>query len=333
MLEDSLEFPLTADDWIQTVVIGGVLSFLGFLVLPAVVIQGYLLRTVRAAAEGDPAPSFTDWGELLVDGLRLFVLQFVVGVAVLVPFAVVFGFAGFFGGVLGSEAVAGAVALLGVLVVGVLALVAGYLLPAAVANFAVEDSMAAAFDVGTLLDGALTSDYAMAWLLAIVVGLFGGLLGSALSVVLVGVFVLFYVQVVTYYLFGRGFAAGLGTGAWATGDVGASGSGFGAASDDEQENTRTTTGVGSAEGGRADDTGPTGTAGGGRDGGDAPTDAAGRSDDPADEADPDGIDWPGEGSDVDRTGGADGPDGGSGTEGAGERNDDGRTDDDGEEGR
>ncbi|MFB6303565.1 MAG: DUF4013 domain-containing protein [Haloferacaceae archaeon] len=220
MLEDSLEFPLTADDWLQTVVIGGVLSFLGFLVLPAVVVQGYLLRVVRAAVEGRDAPSFTDWGELLVDGVRLFVLQLILALLVVVPFIAVFGAAGVFGGLTGSRAVAGVVGLLGFLVVGLLVLVVGYFLPAAVANFAIEDSLAAAFDVSTLLDGALTADYAMAWLLALVVGFVGGLAGSALSVVLVGVFVLFYVQVVTYYLFGRGFASGLGAGAWAMTDAG-----------------------------------------------------------------------------------------------------------------
>jgi hypothetical protein len=50
--------------------------------------------------------------------------------------------------------------------------------------------------------------------LALVVGIVGVLVGAALSAVVVGVFVLFYVQVVFYYLVGRGFAAGLAKKRW-----------------------------------------------------------------------------------------------------------------------
>ncbi|WP_380681779.1 hypothetical protein [Salinigranum sp. GCM10025319] len=45
-------------------------------------------------------------------------------------------------------------------------------------------------------------------------GVVGGLVGSALSVIVVGLFVLFYVQVVSYYLFGLGFARGLSKKRW-----------------------------------------------------------------------------------------------------------------------
>ncbi|MFB6080774.1 MAG: DUF4013 domain-containing protein [Haloferacaceae archaeon] len=220
MLEDALSFPTTADDWVQTLLVGGVLSLLGILILPAIVVNGYLLRVIRTAAAERTAPSFTDWGDLLIDGLRLLVLEVVVGVVLLVPLSVVLGIAGFFGGVTGSRAVAGVVVLLGLLVIGVLVLLVGYLLPAAVANFAIEDSLAAAVDLRTVADGAFTGDYATAWLLALLVGVVGSLVGTALSVVVVGIFLLFYVQVVASYLIGRGFAAGRGVEGPAGGPVG-----------------------------------------------------------------------------------------------------------------
>lgn len=210
MLADAIEFPTTADDWIQTVIIGGALSALGFLILPAIVVQGYTVRVARAAARGETAPSFTDWGELLVDGVKLLVLQLVAAVAVLVPLAVVLGVVGTAAGLSGSRTLGGIAVLIAVLLIGLLGLVLGYFLPAAVANFAIEDSLAAAFDLRTVGDGALSADYATAWLLAVLIGFVGGLVGGALSVILVGFLLVFYTQVVTYYLFGRGFVAGLG---------------------------------------------------------------------------------------------------------------------------
>jgi hypothetical protein len=210
MLSDAIEFPTTADDWIQTVIIGGALTLLAALILPAIVVQGYTVRVARAGATGGTAPSFTDWGDLLVDGLRLLVVNVAMMLLFVVPVGIVLATGAIVGGVTGSRVVTGIVGLIGVLAVVVLALALSYVLPAAIANFAIEDSLAAAFDARTVADGALTGDYAIAWLLAILIGVGGGLVGGALSVLLVGFPILFYVQVVTYYLFGRGFAAGLG---------------------------------------------------------------------------------------------------------------------------
>ncbi|SEO73404.1 Protein of unknown function [Halogranum amylolyticum] len=206
MIGDALSFPRTGDDWIPTLVIGGVLSLLSFLVVPVFVLQGYFVRVLRAAVDGETeVPSFTDWGTLLVDGLKLFVVNVAYSLILAVPyFSLLFalGFSGDGGG--------GALVLVLGLVVFVLALVVGYFVPAASANFALEGELGAAFDFGTIKSATFTSDYAVAWLLALVVGFVGGAVGAALSFLLVGIFVLFYVQVAVYYLFGRGFAKGIG---------------------------------------------------------------------------------------------------------------------------
>jgi hypothetical protein len=208
MIGDALSFPRSGDDWVPTLLIGGVLTVLSFLVLPAFILQGYFVRVLRAAATGQTdAPSFTDWGGLLVDGLKLFVVNLAYSIVLVVPYFALLFLIGF-----GSDGGAGTgVLVLGLsLVVFVLALVVGYFIPAASANFALEGEFGAAFDFETIKSAAFTSDYAMAWVLAIVVGIVGGTIGSFLSLLLVGLFVLFYVQVAVYYLFGRGFAKGLG---------------------------------------------------------------------------------------------------------------------------
>lgn len=230
MLSDALSFPRRGDDWLPTLLVGGILTLLGVFVLPAIVVQGYLVRVLAAAADQEETPpSFTRWGALFVDGVKLLVVNVVYGLVAVVPLVVVLGAAlvaipgdpvpvepgttsptppsaGFGAGLLVL------VALLAV--VGLLTLLVAYVLPAALTNFAMEGRLGAAFDVRTVLAGAFTSDYAVAWLLALVVGLVGGLVGSALTVVVVGLFVLFYVQVSFYFLLGRGFAAGLSKKRW-----------------------------------------------------------------------------------------------------------------------
>jgi len=217
MLSDAFDFPRSGDDWLPTILIGTVLSMLSVLVLPAFVLQGYLVRVLRDAAADEPAaPSFTRWGELLVDGLKLLVVNVLYAVIVLVPMGVVLGVIGGVGALFGDSNAGALFATATGLVFALLAVVIGllvaYLVPAALANFAIEGRIGAAFDVGTIRRGAFTGEYATAWLLAIVVAVIGGLVGSLLSVILVGIFLLFYVQVMTYYLWGRGFAAGLDRG-------------------------------------------------------------------------------------------------------------------------
>lgn len=213
MLGDALSFPTNSDDWLPTLLIGGVLSLLGVLILPAFVVQGYLIRVLRRAARGDGAtPSFTDWSGLFVDGLKVVLVTVVYGLAVIVPIALLGLILRVWVGSAGGDTARAVGSLVGVvllLVAGLLALLVGYVLPAAYANFAVRGNLGAAFDLGTIRRAALTSDYAVAWLLALVVGFVGSLVATPLMLLVVGVFVAFYVQIVSYYLFGRGFAEGL----------------------------------------------------------------------------------------------------------------------------
>ena len=220
MLGDAFSFPRNDDDWLETVLIGGVLSLLGVLVIPAILVDGYLLRVMAAAVGGEETPPrFDDWGDLFVDGLLVWVVQFVyVGVPGFLLFAVV----GSFGLVASVSTSTGgapepsggagaglAVAIVVIFVLLVLLLLALFLLPAALANFARTGEFGAAFHLRTIARAAFSGDYVLALLLSIAVGLVLGFVGALLSVVLVGVFVLFYLQVVVYHVLGQGFAGGL----------------------------------------------------------------------------------------------------------------------------
>lgn len=219
MLGDAVGFPKRGDSWLKTVLIGGLLSVLSVLILPAFVLQGFFLRVLAAGARGDrEPPTFSDWGDLLVTGVLLLVIAlgyFLVPTLLLVGVALAVGIGSLATGMGPGMAAPpnpsvitglGVLALVGTGVAVLLYLLAAYLLPAGATNYAVTGELGAAFRLRTVLAAAFTADYTVAWILAIVVSLVFGFVGGLLSVLLVGIVIVFYGQMVTYYLLGRGTA-------------------------------------------------------------------------------------------------------------------------------
>jgi hypothetical protein len=61
------------DEAVTTVVIGGLCTFLSFLIVPQVVVLGYVVRVLRADDDDRP-PAFDRLGSLLVDGTKAYVI-------------------------------------------------------------------------------------------------------------------------------------------------------------------------------------------------------------------------------------------------------------------
>ncbi len=213
MLEDGLSYPMQGDSWIGRLVIGGILLFLSFLIVPVFIFYGYLVRVLESTIEGDSEPpEWDDWGGLVVDGLKATVVGLVYG---LIPTVVIVGIgAGLIG--IGSAAGNDGGGLLAgfglatiLLLIPVLFLVY-YLVPAALSNMAVEGRLGAAFDVGMLKRVVLTSDYFVAVLMPIVVGVVINVVAQVLILTIVGgllvPFVMFYGQVAVFRMFGLAFA-------------------------------------------------------------------------------------------------------------------------------
>ncbi|MDZ7730637.1 MAG: DUF4013 domain-containing protein [Natrialbaceae archaeon] len=58
--------------------IGGGLMLFSFLILPIFIVYGYFMNVVReSTAESPQVPKFEEWGDLFVDGLKVFVIGFV----------------------------------------------------------------------------------------------------------------------------------------------------------------------------------------------------------------------------------------------------------------
>lgn len=208
MIGDAFGYLRRSDQWLRTVVIGGVLAFTGGLILlPLIPLEGYFKRVVRGSAHGarDP-PVFEDWVDLSVEGLKMFLIQIAYA---LIPFIFIMigvvsvGMAGITGADAGGFGAA--FAFVGIL----LGIFAVYLIPVALTNFAYHDDLGAAFDIRSVLAGAFTKDYLIGFVLALIVGILLGFIGGILMIVVIGIFILFYVQVMTYFILATGAARGL----------------------------------------------------------------------------------------------------------------------------
>jgi hypothetical protein len=221
-LEDALSYPReTADDneW-ETILIGGLLGILGFLLVPLFVLSGYFVRVLRDVMAGDEtAPTFADWDEMLVDGLKAtaislvyllvpFFLLAATVIAFFVPVGIVTDAAG------GGEAAVVGLGLLvffgALLVSSVLSLLAWYVVPAALARFATTGKMGAAFSWRGLRPILASRAYAVGWLLALVVFFALSVVTSVLNATVIGIvvvpFVSFYATVMAFYLYGDAIA-------------------------------------------------------------------------------------------------------------------------------
>lgn len=213
MLEDGLSYPVRGD-WIGRTIIGGVLLFFSFLLLPVFVVQGYLYKVMEGTISGeDTPPEFANWGELLSRGLGVTVIGFVYSIVpVLAYWFIAFSLLGA-GSAVGGDAgglLAGAGVLALILLLPVLLLVY-YLVPAAIANYARTGDLTAGFDVSTILGVVTTGEYLLAVLLPIVVGVLLVLFGILLSATGIGAlfvpFLQFYGQVAVFRMFGTAFNA------------------------------------------------------------------------------------------------------------------------------
>lgn len=185
-------------DPVLSVVVGVGIALLGYVPL-----LGYTAATMRAMLEDEAEPpSVADWSALLRDGRRA---ASVVGLYA-VPAVVLATVAIALGGV-GSDATTASLA--AAAMAGLLALVALYVLPAALATVVESGETRAAWDRATLGDAVRDGRYLTAWLLGVGVATVGAAVGTPLSVVLVGLPVLFATQLAAVHAGTRGVVESL----------------------------------------------------------------------------------------------------------------------------
>ena len=222
VIEDAIRYPWTGEDHVARIVIGGLLGMFGILFVPMLFVYGYLVRVLRdvSARQRATAPPFDDWGELLADGVSVFVIGVVyygvpfllIAVAFIASFFPIFIGAGAGGdggaavGTLGTLFAMFAVQMLA----GVVLLVAAYILPGAVAAYARTDRLGAAFSPSTVRTIVTNRDYAIAWLYAFAINILASVATNLAVFTIVGIlvvpFISFYSLVACTYAIGHGVA-------------------------------------------------------------------------------------------------------------------------------
>lgn len=217
MLSDAIEYPMEGEGGLQRLVVGSVVTFVAsVLLLPGILLAGYSVAVCRGVLEGrTEPPAFEDWGALVTDGLSavaITLLYWVPGLLLggigLVAWVLLL--AGPVGGASLGGTTVGLLAATGTLLGFGYALLVGYVLPAAIVNYARTGELRAAWDLGTLRAIVADGAYAKAWVAGTVVLFAFGSAGSTLVWVLVGFPVLFLGQVVATYAFTRGTLDALG---------------------------------------------------------------------------------------------------------------------------
>ena len=211
MFQEAINYPRNSDSALKNIAIGGVLLFFSFLLVPTFIVLGYIVRALRMVLnDEDELPEFEDWGEMLVDGLKVFVIGFLYSlvptVIALAAIAATGASVGIGGDSPGAGAAVGLIALVAFLAVAVISLALAYLLPAAVVAFVRKDSIGAAFSPDELRPMVFSRTYATGWVVAFAISLIGGVIVGVLNAVLIGFivapFVTFYANLAGTYAIG-----------------------------------------------------------------------------------------------------------------------------------
>ncbi|SEH54115.1 Protein of unknown function [Halopenitus malekzadehii] len=148
LLRFSLLYP-GRDGW-QTVLVGGILLLFSWLIIPLFIAAGYFVRLTHAAGRGNvEPPTFDEWWDLLVDGVKL--------VFVLLPAALVYALAVFLAAEI-YEPLAFPVAIAGF-----------YVYPSIYMNYAVTDDWKTAYNPSILIEQLTTTTYLYGFLLYVLV--------------------------------------------------------------------------------------------------------------------------------------------------------------------
>ena len=165
--------------WVSKLLIGVLLSLFSFLIIPALMLQGYVVKIVRNVMGGgwSNLPEWDDWGELLKDGFLVTVAQFIYALpfVFLMLAGIVAG-----GGLAGLAESGDAAGLLATGGFGVMACLAilfliafVFIAPAIMVQYALKDDLGACFRFGEIgnIIRSHTADILITFLVAVVVSI------------------------------------------------------------------------------------------------------------------------------------------------------------------
>lgn len=217
-IEQLATYPMESDDWVMTVLIGGVAMLFSFLIIPGFLVSGYFVKVLRGGMErAKEPPTFDDWGSIFKEGFVAAVIGFVYQIPTILVFFIFVG-----GSILafltGSDAGVGAgLAGLfgGLFLTWILSIVFAIIGLAGVANYARERRFGAGFDFGLITDVITDRSYLVAWAYIVALQIVIGLITGFLNIIpllggIIGVFLSFYGVIIAGWILGQGFAEAAG---------------------------------------------------------------------------------------------------------------------------
>jgi hypothetical protein len=216
--EQAVTYVFKDKHWLKKMLIGGGLNLLGFLILPALILSGYNIRTIRWVAKGnkESLPEWNDPTDLLVAGFK----YAIVGLVYLLPFGLILGFLYFFlfglpiffsaSGAEQNEGIALALALFSVfgaipfqIVALVFVIFVTFVFPALAIRFASTNSIRACFELSPLYC-FIRTNFGKYMIVALIIWALSYLAGVGLIFFFIGIFFTsFYAQLVGAHLEGQ----------------------------------------------------------------------------------------------------------------------------------
>ena len=206
----AFSFVFDDPDWVKKLIIGGIVSLIP--VIGSLVALGYMIAVGRNVIRGNPQPlpEWSDFGQMIIDGLYVFVIAIVYTLPIFLVMCIIMLPAMAIGGAFGDNGEMGAIGALGICCFSgfaiIYSIVVGWLfLPAAIARYADTGDMMSALRFGEVL--AISRANPIVFLMALLVSWVASLVASVgIILCCVGViFTSFYAQCVTGYAYAQAY--------------------------------------------------------------------------------------------------------------------------------
>lgn len=226
-INKAFRFVFDDKQWISKLLIGAVMTVLGFLIIPALILQGYLVKLIRQVMGGqdNDLPEWSDYGDLLRDGFYVTVGQLIWFLPLIILLLIVGVTAGGFSSLVeGSDAsalIATGGGLLMLCIVLLLVVAALFLTPALLIQYAIKGEFGALFRFGEIRDliQSHMADILIVFLVSLVAAFVLSLVFGVLAIIpclgwiialVAGLAVGPYISFVTGHLYGQIAAKVLG---------------------------------------------------------------------------------------------------------------------------
>ena len=207
----AFSFVFEDQNWVQKIVIGGLVGLIPF--VGWLLVMGYMISVGRNVIRGNPQPlpDWSDFGQMLVDGLYAFVISLVYLLPIFIVLCVVLLPALALGGAFGDNGEPGVIGILGICCFTGFAVIYGiavawFFMPAALARYADTGDVMSALRLNEVL--AITRANPIVFLMALLIAWIVSNFIAPLGLIACGVGVLFtsfYAQCVTGHAYGQAY--------------------------------------------------------------------------------------------------------------------------------